>query len=823
MAEKDRIPQLQSLLREIHQDLERSDEVKRTFVVVCNRLIKCYLEEHDLKAARLVFDGLAKSKAGYSEISVRHILQGIRLYGSKADLLQFARSITKTKAPEGMNIYIPIIYAFNSFKDLSGARFYFAEMAKHGLDNSDLAYRAMFEAYGKSKQYNGVYELYLEMIKKGIDPTLHTYGAIMDALRYGKLAAANQLNSVYRDYLESGLPLNAHILLLAGLSPKNAMVELKKSNSLIETRDYNAFLSYCVKRNKFSDALIIYQVMKESHAQMDEFSYAIIMDCLVKDDDQSPELVFDLYDEMREREIKPDLAIFTTLLTACRKAGDLDKALEYLQEILSFGVKLNTSAYNALFNVLSSTSQGTSLDVDHACLLWDKMHELSVSPDTRTCNIFLSIVSKTIHPEESIGDDSVLWTSRNSNSRPVHEILKVYKYMNSSEKDMKPDFITYAIIINSLCYAGQLRYALQVYDDAKVHRVKLPVTTYNHIMQSLDTNGKVSEVMNIWHDLKSMSVLPDNDTYQIILETSKNARTKRFLKNREAKVHENPKNALLIRGSTTSQVVTEALKDLYALKRPNAVHFTKKNEIKPFEDESKLEFFSTKNDAAHLVVGTHLKKRPHNLTFIRMYNHQLLDMYEFGIENAKSLNMIPGLKCAVGLKPMLIFNGDLFESDLVCQNIKNYFLDFFNSDETKAVNLGGLEHVISFTAVTNTRILFRTYSVQLKKSGLKTPRVELQEMGPHYDLVVRRTILPKPEIWKSAIRVPKEVKPKKAKNIEVDEMGDKYGRIHLGKQNLSSIQTRKMKGLKRSLEKEETEETDEAEHPKKKTSDSSDS
>jgi hypothetical protein len=36
------------------------------------------------------------------------------------------------------------------------------------------------------------------------------------------------------------------------------------------------------------------------------------------------------------------------------------------------------------------------------------------------------------------------------------------------------------------------------------------------------------------------------------------------------------------------------------------------------------------------------------------------------------------------------------------------------------------------------------------------------------------------------------------KNIETDIVGDKMGRIHLGRQDLDELQTRKMKGLKRS-------------------------
>ena len=38
---------------------------------------------------------------------------------------------------------------------------------------------------------------------------------------------------------------------------------------------------------------------------------------------------------------------------------------------------------------------------------------------------------------------------------------------------------------------------------------------------------------------------------------------------------------------------------------------------------------------------------------------------------------------------------------------------------------------------------------------------------------------------------------KQKKNVETDIVGDKIGRIHLGRQDLNELQTRKMKGLKR--------------------------
>lgn len=43
---------------------------------------------------------------------------------------------------------------------------------------------------------------------------------------------------------------------------------------------------------------------------------------------------------------------------------------------------------------------------------------------------------------------------------------------------------------------------------------------------------------------------------------------------------------------------------------------------------------------------------------------------------------------------------------------------------------------------------------------------------------------------------------KRKKNVETDIVGDKVGRIHLGRQDLSELQTRKMKGLKRGRDKD---------------------
>ncbi|XP_006110054.2 ribosome production factor 2 homolog [Myotis lucifugus] len=234
----------------------------------------------------------------------------------------------------------------------------------------------------------------------------------------------------------------------------------------------------------------------------------------------------------------------------------------------------------------------------------------------------------------------------------------------------------------------------------------------------------------------------------------------------------------------------------YALKKPYGVLYKKKNITRPFEDQTSLEFFSKKSDCSLFMFGSHNKKRPNNLVIGRMYDYHVLDMIELGIEKFVSLKDIKNSKCPEGTKPMLIFAGNDFDVTEDYRRLKSLLIDFFRGPTVSNIRLAGLEYVLHFTAL-NGKIYFRSYKLLLKKSGCRTPRIELEEMGPSLDLVLRRTHLASDDLYKLSMKMPKALKPKKKKNISHDTFGTTYGRIHMQKQDLSKLQTRKMKGLKK--------------------------
>ena len=183
------------------------------------------------------------------------------------------------------------------------------------------------------------------------------------------------------------------------------------------------------------------------------------------------------------------------------------------------------------------------------------------------------------------------------------------------------------------------------------------------------------------------------------------------------------------------------------------------------------------------------------------------------------------------------FTSELFDTHPRFIQLRSILIDFFNGEEIESICLPGLEHVISIScaptpaALNNAaaavnmypnqhpspedtsilpKVHIRTYTIKLLASGTRIPRVELTPMGPSLDLVLHRHQAVDPELLKQAMKRPKLKKTdvekglgKKKKNLDVDEMGDLRGRVHVGKQDLLKLQTRKMKGLKAGLDEME--------------------
>jgi ribosome production factor 2 len=276
---------------------------------------------------------------------------------------------------------------------------------------------------------------------------------------------------------------------------------------------------------------------------------------------------------------------------------------------------------------------------------------------------------------------------------------------------------------------------------------------------------------------------------------------------RNAKLVENPKTLLVLKGHATSQVANDVLADLHVLKKPYTRKLSRKNDVLPFETggETHLENLARLNDASLFALGNHTKKRPHNLVLGRTFGFRILDMVEFGIRNYRPMTAFPKLvPSAPGSMPCILFNGDDYHTSETTEKLQSLLLDVFRGpNHVEKLALAGIDRAVTFTLEAprsgSPTLSFRQYAVVLKKAADSSlPKVELEEVGPSFDLIVRRTQFAPEAMRKEAMRAAKDPRVDgKKKSISRNEMGDKLGQIHLGKQDLSGIVLARMKGLGR--------------------------
>lgn len=269
---------------------------------------------------------------------------------------------------------------------------------------------------------------------------------------------------------------------------------------------------------------------------------------------------------------------------------------------------------------------------------------------------------------------------------------------------------------------------------------------------------------------------------------------------REPQLIEPSRSMLFLDGRKCGGDVKSCMKDLIKLRKPLVKVLNRKNDITPFEDPSSLEFLTMKNDCALFAFGSTSKKRPNNLVLGRIFENEVLDMVELGIKRFTAMAEFKNDKIGTCVKPCLVFNGPKWNQTEELRRLRNLLIDTFQKDKVEAIRLQGIEHVMSFTCTEDVTICMRSYKILLKKSGQKTPRIELVEIGPSVDFSVRRTRIASEDLYKQARKQPKEIRVTKKKNITRDELGNTHGRVHLGRQNVKSIQTRRVKGLKKSPE-----------------------
>lgn len=159
---------------------------------------------------------------------------------------------------------------------------------------------------------------------------------------------------------------------------------------------------------------------------------------------------------------------YTTLIRACGKALEVDKAFRVLHCMLDVGVRPNVVTFNCLIDACGKASQVCVTQPSfhtHRTLPITRLTRLSTHPrnslpsvshSPHSPPVYLSVASPTF-----VSAQPCLWMRLQ-----LDKALKAFKLMQQCHS--VPDIVTYSCIVDSFCKAGLVDTALELFKQMRM-------------------------------------------------------------------------------------------------------------------------------------------------------------------------------------------------------------------------------------------------------------------------------------------------------------------------------------------------------------------
>lgn len=217
-----------------------------------------------------------------------------------------------------------------------------------------------------------------------VRPDLHTFQLLMRAC---------ERNGWY----EKAFHLYSQMKELLGIYPDVSM--------------YNTLIGFCAAMHDEAQASYIVEEMKDRGQEPDVHTY----NCLMNVFHNAPyEVTLQTFEDMVRRRIKPNLRSFNTLMKACLRMWDYDRAFQYFEELKKEGLVPDVVTYNILlmmcrerldfvFGTGSYTHLRRSREqrevgmravAELSMSLLAEMEDLEILPNTFTYNALLAVLGK---------------------------------------------------------------------------------------------------------------------------------------------------------------------------------------------------------------------------------------------------------------------------------------------------------------------------------------------------------------------------------------------------------------------------------------------
>lgn len=225
--------------------------------------------------------------------------------------------------------------------------------------------------------------------------------------------------------------------------------------------------------------------------------------------------------------VEIDNVVFNTALATCVAAGQMDEACALLNEFKEIEGLVDVITYNTLCK-----GYARSGNVSKCLQSVEHMRARNIAPSQVTYGILLDCcinendvdgAAEVFNEMTSSGCvlNTVLCTTLIkgfARAEQVDKAMNVYKKMCAeSDRGMRPDLITFSILIKANCDAGHLDVALDLFKAMKARNLTADEVVFNNLLGGCVRQGNADFAAQLYEEMVKSGLRPSNATFSILI------------------------------------------------------------------------------------------------------------------------------------------------------------------------------------------------------------------------------------------------------------------------------------------------------------------
>merc|ERR1719191_1128648 len=387
--------------------------------VTYNELLNAKVASKDRRGMWKVIEDMKAAHVTPNAVTCSILLKALTEHSHTQDITDTMELLHQMDDPMDEVLFSSVIEACIRTRRLDMLSNMMRRYAKQGglLSLTAPTYGSMIKAYGQAHDVERLWELWNEMIQREVKPTAITLGCMVDAL-------------VKNQAVESAWQLLHQLLKDEDL------------NTLVNTVIYSTVLKGFAMSKQVGKVFEVYTEMRARDVQCNTISYNTMLDACARC--SSMDRVSKILEDMKSSGVEPDIITYSTIVKGYCQSGDVDRAFQVLEEMKRDGkFAPDEILYNSLLDGCAKQHR-----VDEALSLLSEMNAGGTVPSNYTLSILVKLMGRARRLDEAFS--------------MMEDLCKAHGF--------RPNIQVYTCLIQACIQNRQMDRALALHDTMIEHQ-----------------------------------------------------------------------------------------------------------------------------------------------------------------------------------------------------------------------------------------------------------------------------------------------------------------------------------------------------------------